>query len=232
MEDEYEMGGNQDSSNQEKENQFYHGQNNNNDNEKQKSESKTQTLSSIKNKTTTSALNTTEAAMAIELIRKNGIPYPNLDEIPEIEFKNEKYFKSGEIISNYLNNIISFDDKKFTRCRNCNSNNNYNYCTRCQKHLCMNCSANNAVCNHVLINLQNLTNSANDAIRDIINIIKKIFIKLKRENPKEKSQKTFDEKELDSNIHQDKIEISESIEDYEKQDDIELIQKIMKSKMI
>ena len=220
--DEYEDE-NQDSYNKEKENQFYSGLIK--DNEKQKSESKSQILSTIPNNSTTSALNTSE--VPFELIRKNGFPYPNLDEIPVIEFKNEKYFKSGEIISNYLNNINSFDDKKFTRCRNCNSNNNYNYCTKCQKHLCMNCSANNEECNHVLINLQNLTNLTNDAKRDIINIIKKIFIKLKRENPKEKSQKIFDEKELDSNIHQDKIEISESIEDYEKQDDIELIHRII-----
>ena len=231
MEDEYDYGmnGNQDISNQEKEDQFYHGQNN--DNEKQKSESKTLTLNTYQKKTT-SALITSEFAIDIELIRKNGFPYPDLDEIPVIEFKNEDYFKSGEVIQNYLRNIKninidSFDDRKFTRCRNCNNNNNYNYCIRCERNLCINCSANNKECNHELINLQNLANSANNAIIDITNIIEKVFIKQKRENPKEKLQKIYDEKELDSGIHQDKNEISESIENYEKQDDIKLIHRII-----
>ena len=220
--DEYEDE-NQDSYNKEKENQFYSGLIK--DNEKQKSESKSQNLSTIPNKTTTSALNTSE--VPFELIRKNGYPYPNLYEILIIEFRNEKYFKSGEIISNYLNNINSFDDKKFFQCKNCNNNNNFNYCTRCKRNLCRNCSLNNEECDHELINLQNLEILANNDIEKIKEIIKKIYKEPKEENPKEKSQKIYDEKELDSNIHQIKNEISESIKDYEKPDDIELIDRII-----
>ena len=79
-------------------------------------------------------------------------PYPNLNEIPVLKIKNKKYFKSGEKIKNYLNNIKEFDDSKYNRCRNCNKNNNAFYCQICKKNLCINCSENKKECKHELKN--------------------------------------------------------------------------------
>ena len=71
-------------------------------------------------------------------IDEETLIYQNSDETPEIKIKNENpfYFKSTEIIPNYLNNINEFDDNKFNLCRNCNNNNNNAYyCQRFKKNI-------------------------------------------------------------------------------------------------
>ena len=176
----------------------------------------------------TSSLNTSE------VIFEEDFPYLDLDEIPEIKIRNEDFFESGEEISNYLKNLNKFDDSKFNRCRNCNIYYNAFYCKKCKNNLCKNCSENKMICKHELINLQNLAIEAKNAIKDIKNIIEKINIKPKKENPKEELQKIDDVKEFNDDIKEfnnllDKIEIEDNIDNYKKQDDFELIERIIRA---
>ena len=191
------------------------------------SDSTNPTIYTIENNKTSSVLNSTEAANVKELVKERDLPYPDLNEINKIEIKNEEYFKSEEKISNYLKNKNKYDDKKYNRCKICNNNDNFYYCTKCNLNLCVNCSKNNKECNHVLINLENFKIEANESINDINRIIRKIFIKPKKENHGEKSIKIRDVNNLD--ISENKDEIDESIESHKKQDDLELIERIIKA---
>ena len=161
-------------------------------------------------------------------------PYLDLDEIPEIKIRNEDFFESGAEISNYLKNLNKFDDSEFNCCRNCNSYYNAFYCKKCKNNLCKNCSENKRICNHELMNLQNLAIEAKNAIKDIKNIIEKINIKPKKENPKEELQKIDDVKEFNDDIKEfnnllDKIEIEDNIDNYKKKGDLELIERIIRA---
>ena len=176
------------------------------------SDSTNPTIYTIENNKTSSVLNSTEAANVKELVKERDLPYPDLNEINKIEIKNEEYFKSEEKISNYLKNKNTYDDKKYNRCKICNNNDNFYYCKKCNLNLCVNCSKNNKECNHVLINLENFKIEANESINDINKIIRKIFIKPKKENHGEKSIKIRDVNNLD--ISENKDEIDESIESH------------------
>ena len=50
------------------------------------------------------------------------ISYPNKDEIPLINIKDENFFESGERIDNYINSLTFFDDSKFNKCKICKEN--------------------------------------------------------------------------------------------------------------
>ena len=106
------------------------------------------------------------------------IVYPNVDEIPVIEIKDENSFKNGAKIETYLNslnNIEKYDETKFNKCNNCNHNNNNNefFCEKCNKNLCFDCSDNCTKNNHELIDLLKKQKSIETKKMDI----KKILIK-------------------------------------------------------
>ena len=147
-------------------------------------------------------------------IDEETLIYQNSDETPEIKIKNENpfNFKSTEIIPNYLNNINEFDDNKFNLCRNCNNNNNAYYCQRCKKNLCIYCREFKKECNHELINLQNLKNEANKAIKNIHDIFMKIFI---------------NKNEIDK-----PVDISNLINNLKGQEDLKIINRIIRAKYI
>ena len=149
-------------------------------------------------------------------IDEETLIYQNSDETPEIKIKNENpfNFKSTEIIPNYLNNINEFDDNKFNLCRNCNNNNNAYYCQRCKKNLCIYCREFKKECNHELINLQNLKNEANKAIKNIHDIFMKIFININKN-------------EIDK-----PVDISNLINNLKGQDDLKIINRIIRAKYI
>ena len=184
-------------------------------------------LSSISKGNSSFNSNITEEVFLGQYGNEEDSPYLDLDEIPEVKIRNEDFFESGEEISNYLKNLNKFDDSKFNRCRNCDIYYNTFYCKKCEKNLCKNCSENKRICKHELINLQNLAIEAKNAIKDIKNIIEKINIKPKKENPKEELQKIDDVKEF--NILQDKIEIEDNIDNYKKKGDLELIERIIRA---
>ena len=166
--------------------------------------------------------------MLMNQLKEKDLPYPDSDEIPEKKIKNEEEFKSGEKISDYLRGINSYNDSKFSLCQNCHVENNVYYCKRCERHFCERCCQNPVICEHLLIekiDLRTLSNEVNEAKESMHSIIKNIFIKLQKENPKEKSQKIYDEKDLD--IDQNKKEIDNSIVTYEKPYDLELIDRII-----
>ena len=155
------------------------------------------TFSTIPNTKTTSELSTTEASNVNELVKRKDLPYPDSDEIPEKKIKNEEEFKSGEKISDYLEGINSFNDSKFSLCRNCHAERNAFYCKWSERNLCKSCSQKPLIGLMGIIDLRTLSNDVNKVKKSINSIIRKIYIKLKEENPKEKSQKIYDEKDLD-----------------------------------
>ena len=63
------------------------------------------------------------------------IPYPDIEEIPEVTIKDEDIFTSGEKIKFYE----GFYDKKFNICKKCKNDNNV-FCKNCKINLCYNCS--------------------------------------------------------------------------------------------
>ena len=223
---------------EEKGNQFYYGQKL--DDEKQKSETKTQTFSTITNKKTSTVQNTSEEANVSNIIGIKGLPYQDTNEISEIKIINEdniKYKNGNHFVNStikaYLNNINNFNDDKFNICRYCNANNNnVYYCVTCQKNLCVNCIENNNEWDHELIRLADLDNDYRNKIIEIVKIISKIFEKPEQEKIKEKSAKIRSKNEIDSEIDQNKNQIDYSIENYIKQDDLELIERIIGKKYI
>ena len=247
MEDEqYELNENQeDFSNKEKENLFYPVEF-----ETNRKKMKEFTLNTIHEKTTTTGLNTSEVPYVQEIVNNinniKGIdgkvlPYPDLEEIPEVKIKNEEYLKSevkSEVkISDYFNRINidnnnnKFYDKTYNLCNNCHVNNNVYYCHNCKKNLCNECHENIDICDHIsmdIIELGEFSNKADIAkknIREMINKINIIFMRPKQEKAKEQLQKIYDEKDLD--IDQNKKEIDNPIDSYKKTDDIKLIERII-----
>ena len=213
----------------EKENQFYPPKNE--DNEKPKGESEL-TENTIPKKTTTGLI-TTEKDNA--LVNEKALPYPELDEIPELKIKDEDYFKS-EVkisdyksvvkISDYFKNINKFDDKKYNLCNNCHVNNNVYFCQRCKKNLCKECRESIEICNHFPIDIIDLRKQSNDieeAKKSIHKIILNVFLKPKKSE--EKLPKTYNIN--DSDMDKYKNEINNSIDNYKKQNDIELIDRII-----
>ena len=76
------------------------------------------------------------------------IPYPNIDEIPEVTIKDEDTFTSGGKIKFYE----GFGDKKFNICKKCKNDNNV-FCKNCKINLCKNCSKDCKNEDHDLIDL-------------------------------------------------------------------------------
>ena len=246
MEDgQYELDENQeDFSNKEKENLFYPPEF-----ETNRKKMKEFTLNTIHEKTTTTGLNTSEVPYVQEIVNNinniKGIdgkvlPYPDIDEIPEVKIKNEEYLKSevkSEVkISDYFNRINidnnnRFYDRRYNLCNYCHVNNNNYYCHECRKNLCKKCNEDIDICGHKypkVIDFGELSEKADIAknnIHEIINKINIIFMKPKQEKPKEQLQKIYDENDLD--IDQNKKEIDEALISYKKTDDIKLIERII-----
>ena len=76
------------------------------------------------------------------------IPYPDIDEIPEVTIKDEDTFTSGGKIKFYKD----FHDKKFNICKKCENENNV-FCKNCKINLCYNCSKKCKKEDHDLIDL-------------------------------------------------------------------------------
>ena len=77
------------------------------------------------------------------------IPYPDVDEIPEVTIKDEDNFTSGEKIKFYKD----FDDKRFNLCKKCKNGDNNAFCNDCKINLCYNCSEKCKNEGHNLIDL-------------------------------------------------------------------------------
>ena len=112
------------------------------------------------------------------------ISYPNKDEIPLINIKDENFFESGERIDNYINSLTIFDDSKFNKCKICKENDNNFFCEDCYKNICDNCHKNCLSNNHILINLSEELNQIQNYNKNIRIIIKKciIYFKTQKEN--------------------------------------------------
>ena len=99
------------------------------------------------------------------------IPYPNLDEIPEVKIQDEDTFTSGEEIKFYKD----FDDTKFNKCKICKKEDNNLYCQKCNLHLCFSCSDKCKNEQHDLIYLSDEENNSL-SYKQKINQIIKIFL--------------------------------------------------------
>ena len=152
----------------------------------------------------------------------------NFNEIGIIRIKDKNFFKSGAKISDFLNNINNnYNNENFNNCRNCNGNNpNAFYCTLCHNNLCQQCRDNNERCHHQVINLLELKNGISQVKYKIYKLFYEILFKLKQEQPKEKSDKIYDAKDL--NIDINKRMIDDDIENFKEQNDFKLIKAIIK----
>jgi surface protein len=167
-------------------------------NEKKSNEIKESTVS----EKTKTGFDTTEKAIAqkyIDSINGKVLPYPD-KEIPVIKIKNDEYLKLGvksEIkISDYFNGINidnnnnKLYEKKFKYCGNCHDNNNVYYCHSCKKNLCKKCREDIDICAHSdmdVIELGKYSNGIEKNIKNMEEMIDKIFNKLKQEKSKEKT---------------------------------------------
>ena len=156
--------------------------------------------------------------MALGAMNIDIFPYPDQDEIPEINIKDEDY-------RIYEDNIGRFDDNKYNRCKICSIMDNSFFCENCRKNLCENCSrgrCQNEI-RHKLINLAQMKEDSKNYLLDIEQLFSKYFIlqKSKQENPNIKKEINYD-----ISIHEDQPFEGE----FKKHDtnDIQLIDKIMK----
>ena len=163
----------------------------------------------------------------------NDFPYSNVNLIPEIKIKNENYFKSGEKIETYFEAINNFKrsdefdenfDERFNRCNSCDTENNSFFCETCRINLCHNCSENCKNNNHILIDLINSENAIKEEKKQITNKLIEI-LKGKKVIVKEKSPRAYNIS--NSEISENKSEIREDINKFEKQNDFELIERII-----
>ena len=145
------------------------------------------------------------------------IAYPNEDEIPLINIKDENFFESGERIDNYINSLTFFDDSKFNKCKICKENDNNFFCEDCYKNICDNCHKNCLSNNHILINLSEELNQIQNYKTNIRIIIKKciIYFKTQKENDeiiKQNKIYTFsDEYEMNNEIEERPIDYTYDI---------------------
>lgn len=169
-----------------------------------------QVLSTITKKNYYTNQNTEKDALKfleIELKKnKLKLPYPNGEEIPEIEIKDEDFLVSGEKIQLY----DKFDDRKFSRCKYCGENENAFYCSNkeCKfKNLCQKCSLNCTKNKHLLISLADERKKAENSAKKIKNIFSKynvepkIFIinpNLKRNREDNFTESNFDDVNYDT----------------------------------
>ena len=155
----------------------------------------------------------------------------NLNEIIRIEIKNKNYFKSGGKISDFLKDKNKYNNEIFNNCENCNINgNNAFYCKKCKKNLCPKCRDNEERCQHEVINLLEKNEECNTIKDDIYNMIYKLLFKLEQIQNKEKSDKIYNENELNTDINKRIIE--ESIDNFKEQNDFKLIKRIIKADYI
>ena len=140
-----------------------------------------------------------------EIIDKK-IPYPDENEIPEIQIKDQVFYIYGRKMQLYE----PFDDKKFNNCFDCKKGINKFFCDICQKNICDNCCENCENEYHLLIDLGYMENEINNYKYIIHNLIYRYF-----DEPKKKENNISDEiiksnvnsKIIDSNeINNDSLE--------------------------
>lgn len=107
----------------------------------------------------------------IEIVEPK-MPYPNIEDIRELQIKNEDYFTNGEKIKIYSD----FDDNKFSKCNNCKIRKNEFFCQKCQKNICSFCNENCKNKNHNLLNLKCLFENYINYKNKINGIFYKCFI--------------------------------------------------------
>ena len=122
-----------------------------------------------------------------EMLERIFTPYPNKDEIPVLEIKNEDcFFNKEKIIQSQLPNN-NFNDEKFNICKNCENKNNKNryFCKNCGENICEKCKTN---CdNHDLIDLENQKESVKSQKNQII----KFLVKIANDSKKDKKKISF-----------------------------------------
>ena len=187
------------------------------------------TLSNITPKNITFSSDKTSIQIIKEKLKSIKIAYPNNDEIPLIKINDEYFLESGEIIENYINNLVKFDDSKFNKCTMCNRRGNNYFCKNCYKNICDICFKNCLSNNHVLIDLIEELNKITEYITNIRLIFAECFIlPKKRKNNGEIIKKTqnFDF----SDDYEMNNEIEEKVMDYTY--DIILIEAIIENNYI
>ena len=188
-----------------------------------------QTLSNI-----TPKYNSLDSEMTIIKAIKNEIKniriaYPNKDEIPLINIKDENCFESGERIENYIDTLILYDDSKFNKCALCKEGKNKYFCEDCYKNICDICYKNCMLNHHILINLSEKLNQITNYISIIRTIIENFFLGFKTmENNDEIIKRNNNYDFIDE--YEMNIEIKEKTKDYTY--DIILIEAIIEKNYI
>ena len=118
----------------------------------------------------------------LNIIFPNKIPYPDKDEIPELEIKDENTFTSGDEIKYYN----EFDDEKFNKCKKCGTINQV-YCINCKINFCMTCSQSCRKQEHEIKKLEDMKRVSERYKSSIQNIFEDHFIPFEK-SFEEKSQ--------------------------------------------
>ena len=187
------------------------------------------------NSTAKITFKTTELNNINKLIGENDIVYPENEEIPLLEIKDENSFSNGAKIEDYLKKMNSikkeeYNDKNFNMCKNCkNTNTNAFFCENCNKNICEKCSIQCKKDKHNLINLLEKEKDVEEIKLNINRIMSK-RIMIEKKEKSEKSQKNYSLSK--STIDINKSEIREDINDFENLPDFKLIARIISKKYI
>ena len=148
------------------------------------------------NSTAKITFKTTELNNINKLIGENDIAYPENEEIPLLEIKDENSFSNGAKIEEYLKKMNSikkeeYNDKNFNMCKNCkNTNKNAFFCEKCNKNICEKCSIQCKKDKHNLINLLEMEKDVEEIKLNINRIMSK-RIMIEKKEKSEKSQKNI-----------------------------------------
>lgn len=160
-----------------------------------------QTYNTINKGETTNTVPTSEVNMInIDMNIEKYYPYDNVNEIPELKIKDENLIminKELKPLKPYIDILEkwdkekekSYDDLKFSQCKNCRVNKNTNFCIQCKKNFCPFCARNCKNNDHNIIMLEKMENDVKNAKE----YLRKMIIKgIKTESPKEKSPTIYD----------------------------------------
>ena len=181
-------------------------------------------ISIIKSRKFTSKMRTLKKIEA--LLKDYKIPYPNQDEIPELD---DNLFEHEENIENYLRSLIEFNDDKFYTCSICKKFTNNYFCEICHKNICQFCYKKCLDNEHKLINLNNKLEEIENLIDGINSIFSYNFISSKKNINNEGIEKIRYDSQI-MNEYEMNNEIEEKPLDYIS--DIELITKIIEKNYI
>ena len=161
--------------------------------------------SSIKKKETTFQMNSIKTIK--EMLDDIKIPYPNNDEIPLINIKDENYFENGNNIENYIKSLIKFEHNKFNICRICFKEQNKYYCHNCNHNICDKCYKICHSNSHILFNLKNYLKEVEKNKLDIKVMISNYILS------KEKKDYDLNEKKNKNYEIMDELEMNNEIEE-------------------